>query len=128
MYRQFVVGRYRIDLYIKDFKLAIGCDEFNHRDRDSYEEREREGFLRAGLNCEFIRFDPDARDFSIFAMLGKIHKYMLKRTLERQRISGYNTGRPVGLSNVTTLRNWIIIYKNCWLILSIKITRNFTAE
>ncbi|CCV02556.1 hypothetical protein IIV31_184R [Armadillidium vulgare iridescent virus] len=77
MYKQFKVGRYRVDLYIEEYNLVVECDEYNHCDRDPREERERECFIRSELGCEFIRFNPDAKNFSIFTVLGDIHKHIL---------------------------------------------------
>ena len=34
MIEQYHVDGYRIDLYFPEYKLAIECDEFGHRDRD----------------------------------------------------------------------------------------------
>ena len=34
MIHQFGVGKCRVDLYFPKYKLAIECDEFDHRDRD----------------------------------------------------------------------------------------------
>ena len=33
MKRQFSIGSYRIDLYFPEHKLAIECDEHDHKDR-----------------------------------------------------------------------------------------------
>ena len=35
MIHQFSAGKYRIDLYFPEYKLAIECDEFDHRGRDT---------------------------------------------------------------------------------------------
>ena len=77
---QFSVGSYYIDLYIKDYNLAIECDEFDHRDRDPLYEEERQRYIENKLGCHFIRFNPDEYDFSIFRVIGDIHQYMLKKT------------------------------------------------
>jgi len=76
---QFPVGSYYIDLYIKDYNLAIECDEFNHRDRDPLYEEERQRYIEDKLGCHFIRFNPDEYDFSIFRVIGDIHRYMLTK-------------------------------------------------
>jgi very-short-patch-repair endonuclease len=77
---QFPVGSYYIDLYIKDFNLAIECDEFGHTDRDPIYEEERQKFIEDKLGCHFIRFNPDEPNFSIFRVIGDINRYMLKKT------------------------------------------------
>jgi very-short-patch-repair endonuclease len=71
---QYVVENYRIDLYFIDKKLAIECDEFDHNDRDADYEKIREDTIRAMLNCEFIRYNPDSEDFCIFVLIGQIYK------------------------------------------------------
>jgi prophage antirepressor-like protein len=71
---QKTVGRYRIDLYLPDYKIAFEVDEFNHRDRDPKQERCREEFIRRALGCDFIRVDPDAPDFDIFKLMGQFAK------------------------------------------------------
>jgi very-short-patch-repair endonuclease len=79
MFKQFKVGRYRVDLYIDEYDLVVECDEYNHRDRDPQKEKEREEFIRSELDCEFIRFNPDCKNFSIFKVIGIIHKFILER-------------------------------------------------
>lgn len=71
---QYVVGKYRIDLYFKEQKLAIECDEFNHKYRNKEYENTRENFIKKELNCKFIRFNPDDKNFCIFKLINKIMK------------------------------------------------------
>jgi very-short-patch-repair endonuclease len=79
MYKQFRVGRYRVDLYIEEYNLVVECDEYNHTNYNRREEEERELFIKSELGCcDFIRFNPDAKEFSIFSVLGDIHKHILK--------------------------------------------------
>jgi very-short-patch-repair endonuclease len=77
---QRIVGRYRIDLYFPEHKLAIECDENGHQDRDKYEEVKRQKYLEETLKCKFIRYNPDAKDFDIFNVIHEImkHIYMKK--------------------------------------------------
>ena len=63
MIHQFAVGKYWIDLYFPRYKLAIECDEFGHRDRDIGYEVERQKHIGKLLNCTFVRFNTDAKDF-----------------------------------------------------------------
>lgn len=79
MFKQFKVGTYRVDLYIEEYDLVVECDEYNHRNRDPQKEKEREEFIRSELDCEFIRFNPDCKNFSIFKVIGSIHKFILER-------------------------------------------------
>ena len=72
MTHQFSVGKYRIDLYFPGYKLAIECDEFDHRDRDIEYKIERQKHIKKLLNCTFVRFNPDAKDFYILDAVNKI--------------------------------------------------------
>ena len=72
MIHQFSARKYRIDLYIPKYKLAIECDEFDHRDRDIGYEVERQKHIEKLLNCTFVRFNPDAKDFCILEVVNKI--------------------------------------------------------
>ena len=69
---QKTVGRYRIDLYLPDYKLALEVDEHGHRNRDPLEERCREEFLRRALGCDFLRVNPDAPGFNIFKVCAQL--------------------------------------------------------
>ncbi|UUT40470.1 hypothetical protein [carnivorous sponge associated iridovirus] len=40
-YTQFRIDQYRVDLFIKELNLVVECDEYGHRDRDPYKEKER---------------------------------------------------------------------------------------
>ena len=83
MFKQFKVGKYRVDLYIEEYDLVVECDEYNHSERDPQKEKEREEFIRSELDCEFIRFNPDCKNFSIFKVIGNIHKFILGRETEK---------------------------------------------
>ena len=74
---QYKVGIYRIDLYLPEYKLAIEVDEFDHCDRDKIYEKERQNFIEKELNCKFIRFNPDQKNFNI----GDIISIILDETL-----------------------------------------------
>ena len=96
MKRQFSIGSHRIDLYFPKHKLTIECDEHNHKDRDIDYEIIRQKFIEDQLNCKFIRYNPDAKDFVIESVLNKIFQYIYqKRSLQYFRhnfvasITGY---------------------------------------
>ena len=63
---------YYIDFYLPDYRIAIEIDEFGHRDQSSYEEIERQTFIEAKLKCEFVRCNPDDKDFDIFDLIYEI--------------------------------------------------------
>ena len=56
---------YKIDLYFINFKIAIEVDEFGHKGYYIEKEDKREQFIINKLNCTFIRFNPDKKDFNI---------------------------------------------------------------
>ena len=81
MKRQFNIGLYRIDLYFPEHKVATKGDEHYHRDRDINYEIRQQTFIKDQLSCRFIRYDPDAKDFTIERVLNKIVQYIyLKRS------------------------------------------------
>ena len=63
--RQFSIQSYRIDLYFPEYKLAIQCDEHDHKYRDINYEIRRQTFIEDQLNSKFICYNPDAEDFTI---------------------------------------------------------------
>ena len=76
MIDQYTVGNYRIDLYFPKHKLAVECDEFGHNDRDVNYEVTRQKYTEAKLRCQFIRFNPDAKDFKIENVLNEIFTFI----------------------------------------------------
>ena len=72
MIHQFGIGKYRIDPYFPKYKLAVECDEFDHRDRDIGYEVERQKHIEKVLNCTFVRFNPDAKEFCIMEVVNQI--------------------------------------------------------
>ena len=72
------IGKYFVDLYFPDHKLAIECDENNHSDRDPIYEKTRQTYIENKMNCNFIRFNPDDKNFDIFEVISKIHYHISK--------------------------------------------------
>jgi len=72
MEQQYRVGTYRIDLYFIEYNLCIECDEYNHMDRDTVYETERYNYISTMLNCKWIRYNPDDKNFNIFSILNEI--------------------------------------------------------
>ena len=60
MIRQFHIGKYYIDLYFPEHKLAIECDEFGHNNHDVLYKVNRQKFIEDQLQCQFFRYNPDA--------------------------------------------------------------------
>ena len=71
---------YRIDLYFHKYKLAIEVDELGHADRNLSNETERQKALEKGLDCVFIRSNPDGKNFNTFREINKIHRKIKKST------------------------------------------------
>ena len=72
--RQYICDKYRIDLYFIDYKIAVECDELHHDTQVNKQlDSKREEFIKNKLNCEFIRFKPFEKEFSVFELIGKIH-------------------------------------------------------
>ena len=70
MKRKFSIGSYRIDLYLPEHRLAIECDEHDHKDRNINHKIKRK------LNCKFIRYNLDPKDFTTESVLNKIFQYI----------------------------------------------------
>ena len=66
-----------MDLYIVDRRIAIECDEHNHKYRDVKYEKTREEKIKTALNCTFIRFNPDDENFAISTLTSIIVKQCL---------------------------------------------------
>jgi hypothetical protein len=73
MITQHTVDKYKIDLYVIDYKLAIECDE-NHRDIEYDNKRQKE--IEYILGCKFIRYKPYENGFNIFNLLNEIYKHI----------------------------------------------------
>lgn len=67
---------YFIDLYIygKDKNIAVEVDENGHASYDNQFEKERENYIKSVLGCEFVRFNPDDKNFNIGNVISKIMK------------------------------------------------------
>jgi len=74
MIRQYPVSEYRIDLYFSEYKIAVECDERGHKDRDSNEELQRYLAVTKKLNCQWYRYNPDAKDYDISKVINGIFK------------------------------------------------------
>ena len=47
-------------------------NEFGHLDRDIEYEVKRQKYIENKLGCQFIRYNPDAKDFNIFKVINRI--------------------------------------------------------
>ena len=80
MQTQYSVLGYRIDLYFHDYKLAIEIDGKGHKDRNVDHEIKIQKALEKELECEFIRINPDEKDFNIFRAINEIRRHIKKST------------------------------------------------
>ena len=80
MLSQHSVLSYRIDLYFPEDKLAIKVDEKGHIDGDEKKEIERQEAIKKELGWEFIRINPDKKDFDTDVEIGKKYNHFIKST------------------------------------------------
>ena len=78
--RQFIIGKYRADLYFIDYKLIVECDEFNHTDRDEIKEKIREEYMLS-LGNKIIRYNPNQKDFDLSNVLREINKLLFSKSV-----------------------------------------------
>ena len=75
--RQYPVGPYKIDLYLRDLKIVVECDEMKHRTYSKLNEAIREQFIKEKLDCKFLRYDP-ARPEQVGGIINKIIRSILR--------------------------------------------------
>ena len=76
---QYKVGKYYLDLYFKDYKIVIECDEEGHVDRKPHKERERMDYVNKTLeitDANWIRYNPDENGFDVLRVIGQIYRKM----------------------------------------------------
>jgi very-short-patch-repair endonuclease len=74
---QYCIDGYRIDLYFPKYKLAIECDENDHKDRDKKYEKSRQNHIIDLLGATMIRFNPDDVKFNILDVISQIHYHII---------------------------------------------------
>ena len=79
--KQFRVGPYRVDLYLKIPKIVVECDENGHRQYDACREVARQSQIQDKLGCSFVRFDPYARNFSMMDQIAQIINVILRTSV-----------------------------------------------
>ena len=78
MVSEFTVGKFRIDLYFTRYKIAVECDENNHRHAVE-KDNERQRRIEAILGCTFVRYRPDVKDFNVFKVINQIYKLVMAK-------------------------------------------------
>jgi len=103
---QFKVGRYYLDLYFPEYKIVVECDENGHADRKPYKERERMDFVNEKLNLtddNWIRYNPDAEDFDISKVIGKIYtRINLLKSVQIQDLLQQHQSQSISLPAPTS--------------------------
>ena len=59
--------------------MAIECNEHDHKDRVINYEIRRRKFTEDQLNCKFICYNPDAKEFTAESVLNKIFQYIFQK-------------------------------------------------
>jgi very-short-patch-repair endonuclease len=73
--RQYIIGKYKIDLFFIDYNLAIECDENGHDDRDPIHEKVREDYIKS-LGNKIIRYNPNSQSFDMSNVLREINSVL----------------------------------------------------
>ena len=71
--KQYQVGFYKIDYYIKSLNLAIEYDEYHHVSQ-SKKDKKRENIIKEKIGCKFIRIKEGKESIA----LNKILKHFIK--------------------------------------------------
>ncbi len=69
---QYPIGKYKIDMYVPKFNLAIEVDEMGHSDRDPVYEKQREDYIKQNLTTKLLRINPNAPKFRMAKILGSL--------------------------------------------------------
>ena len=75
MITQYWIKNKRIDAYFSKYKPAIEVDEYNHEDRDSNYEKNRQSMIE-NHGITIIRTNPDAADFNINKLINQIYRHI----------------------------------------------------
>ena len=78
--REIIITQYwieskRLDAYFSKYKLAIEVAEYNHEDRDSNYEKNRQSMIE-NHGITIIRTNPDAADFNINRLINQIYRHI----------------------------------------------------
>jgi very-short-patch-repair endonuclease len=79
MKREYVIGDYRVDMYIPTLNVCLECDEFGHMSYNSDAEVTRQRFIETKLSCTFIRFNPNQSGFDISDVIKDILRIYAER-------------------------------------------------
>ena len=96
---------YLIDYYFPKRKLAIEANELGHKDRDQIKENKKQ-------KDEFIRINPDEKDFSAYDELGKVQNFIDKSQEKQNKRSQKRNKRTQKGNKRTKRRNKRIQRRN----------------
>ena len=96
---------YLIDYYFPKRKLALEVNELGHKDRDQIKENKEQ-------KDEFIRINPDEKDFSAYDELGKVQKFIDKSQEKQNKRSQKRNKRTQKGNKRTKRRNKRIQRRN----------------
>jgi very-short-patch-repair endonuclease len=69
---QYGVGSYRVDMHVHELNVVVECDEGDHSAYDAEFEMARQEFITKELGCRWVRYNPYAADFDVFAIISRI--------------------------------------------------------
>ena len=72
---QYCIKNKRIDAYFSKYKLAIEVDEYNHEDRNSNYEKNRQLMIE-GHGITMIRTNPDASNLDMNRLINRIYMHI----------------------------------------------------
>ena len=87
---QLSVLSYQIDFYFPEHKLATEVDEKQHDGRKIDCEIKSQKAIEKELGCEFIRINPDRKDYDGYVEIGKIYNHVIKSTKDATKKSLIN--------------------------------------
>jgi very-short-patch-repair endonuclease len=76
---QYSVGKYKVDMYFLEYKIAVECDEIHHSQHTQYDQQ-REQYIQKVLQCTFIRYQPYKKGFNIELVINQIF-VLIKQSL-----------------------------------------------
>ena len=81
---------FKIDLYLKNIKLAIECDEHDHYAQEySKDLRKREEDIFKEIGCRFLRFNPHEPDFNVGEVINVIFHYIFNKLINDKDLIKY---------------------------------------
>ena len=72
---QYCIENKRIDACFPKYKLAIEVDDYNHEDRSSNYEKDRQSMIE-NHGITIIRTNPDDADFNINKLINQIYRHI----------------------------------------------------